>query len=260
MVFASFDWSLFARYAWPPTALHDPLIARGLITTIAVAVAAQLLATGIGVLGALGQRSRHRAVRWLVAAYVTYFRGTPMLVQLAIVYFGLAGLGIYDFPSFTLLGVTVPGVAQAGVLGLGLNRGSYMTEIVRGGIASVDQGQVEAARAIGMTQRQLMLRVVLPQAARVIVPPLGNDFNSTMKDTALLVIIGGGELFAAFTQINGRLFAPFELFLAMSLYYLALTLLWGYVQQRIERRLNRGVVPATARRSTRARVLRWGPA
>jgi polar amino acid transport system permease protein len=81
-----------------------------------------------------------------------------------------------------------------------------------------------------------------------------------MKDTALLVIIGGAELFHAFTQLNGRLFAPFELFLAMSLYYLALSLLWGLVQQWIERRLNRGMTPATVRRSARTRVLRWGSA
>lgn len=247
----AFDWDVFLRYAWPLTGLQDPLIARGLVTTIYVAVCAQVLATLIGLAGALCQRSRHRSARALVAAYVTYFRGTPLLVQLALIYFGAAGLGIYDFPDIRVLGLEIPGVAQAGILGLALNKGAFMTEIVRGGLASVDRGQTEAALAIGMTRRQAMRFAVLPQAMRVIVPPLGNEFNGTMKDTALLVVIGGVELFHGFTQLNGRLFAPFELFLAMSLYYLALTLVWGVIQRAIERRLARGTGAQPAARRWR---------
>ncbi len=95
-----------------------------------------------------------------------------------------------------------------------------------------------------------MRHVVLPQAARMIVPPLGNEFNGTMKDTALLVVIGGVELFHAFGQLNGRLFSPFELFLAMSLYYLELTLLWSAVQAALERRLSRGVAASGASHAT----------
>jgi polar amino acid transport system permease protein len=244
-VLASFDWDLFWTYAWPPTALQDPLVAHGLLTTVYVAVCAQGLATLIGLVGALAQLSRRAPMRLMATVYVTYFRGTPLLVQLALIYFGLAGLGLYRFPDAHLLGMTIPGVAQAGILGLALNKGAYMTEIVRGGLLAVDHGQTEAAQAIGMTRRQTLRFVILPQAARVIVPPLGNEFNSTMKDTALLTVIGGVELFHAFGQLNGRLFAPFELFFAMSLYYLALTTLWGLVQSRIERRLRRGSAGAT---------------
>jgi polar amino acid transport system permease protein len=117
----------------------------------------------------------------------------------------------------------------------------------------VDAGQVEAARALGMTRTRVLRYVEFPQALRVIVPPLGNEFNGTMKDTALLTIIGGVELFHAFSEINGQQFKPFELYLAMSLYYLLLTLLWTGAQALIERRLNRGVSRTVVRRVRRSR-------
>ncbi len=252
---ASFDWSVFAHYAWPPTGLSNPLIVTGLVTTIYVAVTAQLLACLIGTVAALLQQSRSRIANLLVGAYVLYFRGTPLLVQVVIIYFGASRLGIYKFPDIYFAGYLVPGAAQAGILALGLNKGAYMTEIVRAGLLSVDSGQTEAARALGMTRGRVMRHIVFPQAARVIVPPLGNEFNGTMKDTALLTIIGGVELFHAFSQLNGLLFRPFELFLAMSLYYLLLTLIWSGVQALIERRLNRGVSRTDVRRVRRRREI-----
>jgi polar amino acid transport system permease protein len=235
------DWGTFFHYVWPPSAFHNRLIAHGIVVTLYVAVVAQTLGVAIGVVSAIGQLSRSRLARALVSVYVTYFRGTPLVVQLSLIYFGTASLGLYKFPDAHLLGVNAPGIVQAGILGLALNKGAFMTEIVRAGILSIDHGQTEAAQAIGMTRRQTMRWIVLPQAARVIVPPLGNEFNATLKDTSLLVVIGGVELFNAFQQLNGTLFQPFELFFAMSLYYLAMTICWSLVQARIERRLGRGV-------------------
>ncbi|RVA16700.1 amino acid ABC transporter permease, partial [Mesorhizobium sp. M7D.F.Ca.US.004.03.1.1] len=188
-----------------------------------------------------------------VSAYLLYFRGTPALVQLMLLYFGLAEIGLYRFPDLSILGITVSGVFQAGVLGLGLNEGAYMTEIVRSGIISIDQGQSDAAKAIGMTFRQSMRYIILPQAFKVIVPPLGNEFNNMMKSTTLVVVIGGVELFNAFEQVNAVQFKPFELFLAVSVYYLALTLLWGWVQAAIERRI--GDAKATYRAGFFERLL-----
>jgi len=120
---------------------------------------------------------------------------------------------------------------------LGLNEGAYMAEIIRAGIGSIEVGQMEAAKALGMPFGMAMRMVILPQAARVIIPPLGNEFNNMLKSTTLVVNIGAVELFNAFEQVNALLFQPFELFLAVSVYYLILTIVWGFVQSWLERRL-----------------------
>ncbi len=109
-----------------------------------------------------------------------------------------------------------------------------MAEIVRAGIEAIDPGQMEAAKSLGMTFGLAMQRIVLPQAAKVIIPPLGNEFNSMMKTTSLMEVISAGELFFGFTQVNARLFKPFELFIAASLYYLVMTTVWSFIQARIE--------------------------
>jgi polar amino acid transport system permease protein len=241
MLSSTLDLRVFWEYAWPLTGLKLPALREGLITTVYVAVAAQLLGMVLGLPAAMGRLSRVRVLRAVAGLYVTYFRGTPLIVQISLLYFGSAALGLYRFPSFTILDFEVPGVAQAGILALGINKGAYIAEIFRAGILSVDVGQTEAARALGMTRRQALRRVVLPQALRVSAPALGNEFNAVLKDTSLLVVIGGAELFAAFRELNAQLFLPFELFLAMSLYYLALTTVWGLIQTHlIERRLGRG--------------------
>ena len=229
-----FDWETFWRYLWPPTAFENPLIAEGFVVTIAVAVVAQIVGVILGLVGALMQTSNRRVYRAVAAAYVTYFRGTPLLVQLMLIYFGLATIGLYNFTDIRLLGIEIPGVVQAGIVGVGINEGAYMSEIVRDGIISIPPGQLQAAKALGMTSRQAMRWIVLPQAAKVIIPPLGNEFNGMIKSTSLLVVIGGAELFSAFENVNARLFRPFELFLALSFYYLSFTLIWGQIQKRME--------------------------
>ncbi len=234
---AGFQWDIFGHYLWPPTAFQDPLIRTGFVVTIYMAVLAQVLGVVLGVIAALMRMSHVHVVRWIAGLYILYFRGTPVLVQLALLYFGTAAIGLYSFPDIHFLGVTIPGIAQAGIVGLGINEGAYMAEIVRAGVISIDPGQAEAAKSIGMTFGQTMRWVVLPQAAKVIVPPLGNEFNNMLKSTTLVTTIGGIELFNAFEQVNARLFAPFELFLAVSFYYLFLTIVWSGIQARIEARL-----------------------
>lgn len=232
-----FDWEILWRYIWPPTAFQDPLIRNGLLVTVVVSILAQGLGVVFGLFAALGKMSKFAGFRWLAEGYIWYFRGTPLLVQMALLFFGLGVTHIYDFPDIRLGFLTISGAIQAGTLALAINEGAYMAEIIRAGIESIDPGQMEAAMSLGMNYGQAMRRIILPQAAKVIIPPLGNEFNNMMKTTSLMQIISAGELFFAFSQINARLFKPFELFIAASLYYLVLTTIWSFIQSRIEARL-----------------------
>ena len=229
-----FDWSIFFKYIWPPTAFQDPLIRNGLIVTVIVSIVAQALGVVLGLFAALGKMSKFVPFRWLSEAYIWYFRGTPLIVQMSLLFFGFGVTHIYDFPDIILGAVTIGGAIQAGTLALGINEGAYMAEIVRAGIESIDPGQMEAAKSLGMTSGLAMQRIVLPQAAKVIIPPLGNEFNNMMKTTSLMVVISAGELFFGFEQVNARIFKPFELFIAASFYYLVLTTIWSFIQARIE--------------------------
>jgi polar amino acid transport system permease protein len=232
-----FDWAIFWQYLNPLTALQDPLIRNGLIATIVMSIVAQLMGVILGLFAALGKLSKFSPFRVIADAYIWYFRGTPLLVQMALLFFGLGVTHIYDFPDILIGGIAISGAFQAAVLALGVNEGAYMAEIVRAGIEAIDPGQMEAAKSLGMTYGLAMRRIVLPQAAKVIIPPLGNEFNNMMKTTSLAEIISAGELFYAYTQINARLFKPFELFIAASLYYLALTTVWSFIQAWIESQL-----------------------
>ena len=127
----------------------------------------------------------------------------------------------------------LPGYACA-ILALGLNEAAYMAEIIRAGISSVDSGQTEAAKSLGMTYGLLMRRIVLPQAARFVIPPLGNEFNAMLKNTTLVSVIGVPELLLTTETLTSATFRVFELYSVVALYYLTLTTLWGVVQGRIE--------------------------
>jgi polar amino acid transport system permease protein len=229
-----FDWQVLWQYLWPGTALANPLIRNGLLVTIVVSVIAQFMGVVLGLFAALGKMSKFGPLRWLADAYIWYFRGTPLLVQMALLFFGLGVTHIYDFPDLHFFGLSVSGAIQAGTLALGINEGAYMAEIVRAGIEAIDPGQMEAAKSLGMSYSMAMRRIVLPQAAKVIIPPLGNEFNNMMKTTSIMQVISAAELFYAYTQINARIFKPFELFIAASFYYLAMTTVWSFIQARIE--------------------------
>lgn len=229
-----FDWALFWQYLWPPTAFQNPLIRNGLIVTVVVSVIAQALGVLLGLFAALAKMSKVRPLRAVADAYIWYFRGTPLLVQMALLYFGLGVTHIFDFPAIIIGPVTISGAIQAATVALAINEGAYMAEIVRAGIESIDPGQMEAAKSLGMPYGLAMRRIVLPQATKVIIPPLGNEFNNMMKTTSLAEVISAGELFYGFNQVNARVFKPFELFIVASMYYLFLTTVWSLVQSRIE--------------------------
>ncbi len=153
---------------------------------------------------------------------------------MVLLFYGLGVTHIYDFPAIRLGSFVIIGAIQAGTIALAVNEGAYMAEIVRAGIESIDIGQMEAAKSLGMPYGLAMIRIILPQAAKVIIPPLGNEFNNMMKTTTLLTVISAPELFYAYEQVNARLFKPFELYLAVSFYYLAMTAVWSFIQSRIE--------------------------
>jgi polar amino acid transport system permease protein len=234
-----YRWDFFFDTIFRPS----PLILQGLLLTVFISIVSQTIGVVLGVFGALAKMARSPLLRIPGEFYIWVFRGTPLLVQLMLIYFGLGVTGIYGFPDIRQLGVFGSGAVQAGIIALGVNEGAYMSEIVRAGILSIEPGQAEAAKSLGMTYGLTMRRIILPQAARVIVPPLGNEFNNMLKTTSLLVIVGTRELFVTFSNLNASgpmSFHPFELFLAAAVWYLALTTIWSVIQARIERRLGRG--------------------
>jgi polar amino acid transport system permease protein len=234
-----YDWSIFVDSIIRP----DRLILTGVWLTLSIAVISQVIGVILGVFGALAKQSHLRAIRFLGNFYVWLFRGTPLLVQISFFFYGLSITKLYTWPAISILGLSIPGEVQAGIFALGVNEGAYMSEIVRAGILSIDSGQLEAARSLGMTYRKAMRRIILPQAARVIVPPLGNEFNNMLKTTSLLVVLSVPELYVTFSRKNASgpdVFHPFELFLAAAVWYLLLTTIWSIIQARIERRLGAG--------------------
>jgi len=239
------------QYHWPyfvDSIIHpDNQILFGLWLTVSISVVSQIIGVVLGVFGALGRMSKFAPFRLLANFYIWFFRGTPLLVQITFFFFGLSVAHIYMWPPINILGFSIEGEIQAGIFALGVNEGAYMSEIVRAGIISIDPGQLEAAKSLGMTFGQAMRRIVLPQAARVIVPPLGNEFNNMLKTTSLLVIISVPELYTIFSRKQGQTFAPFEFFLAAAVWYLMLTTIWSIVQAWIERRLAKGTAGSTTK-------------
>jgi polar amino acid transport system permease protein len=236
-----FVWTAFLDAVLRP----DHLIINGLWLTVTISVISQIIGVVLGIFGALGRLSKILAFRLLANFYIWIFRGTPLLVQLVFFYYGLGATHIFGWPDLVLFGFTLPGAIQAGIFAIGLNEGAYMSEIVRAGILSIDPGQMEAAKSLGMTYTQAMRRIVLPQAARVIVPPLGNEFNNMLKTTSLLFVLGVQELYNTFVIKQGLNFLPFEMYLACALWYLLLTTIWSFIQAWIEQRLSRGAPGAT---------------
>jgi polar amino acid transport system permease protein len=234
-VLAAVEWHL----VWDRIGHPDGVFLHALLRTVYITVVAQALGVLLGLIAALMRMSKLRPLRFLSGAYVLVFRGTPVIVQIFYVYFGTNLLfGFTLIPNALHLGlITLSGAVVAGIVALAVNEGAYMREIIRAGIDAIDKGQLEAAQSVGMTHRLAMRRVVLPQAARVIVPPLGNEFNNMMKTTSLLFFIGVYELFGDADVHYSTTFKPVEYFTAVAFWYLALTTVWSFIQSKIERKL-----------------------
>lgn len=201
-----------------------PFILEGAVRTIEISLMAFALALLIAYAVGIA-RARHLP-EWLafpLRAYVELFRGTPLLVQLFLIYYGLPQIGI------------VMGAWTAGVLGLALNSGAYMSEIVRASLLAVDRGQAEAAEALGYGRLQALRHIVLPQATKIALPPLTNSLASLLKESSLVSIIAITELTRVGNIIYSRTMAPFEIYLTVAFLYLLMTAVVSVVSRRLEK-------------------------
>jgi polar amino acid transport system permease protein len=235
-----FQWGVVGDY------LFDSRILDGLRLTLELTVLAMAIGIVLGVILALMRLSINPLLSTASWVYIWFFRGTPLLVQL-LFFFNLAALypsidlGIPFGPSFVHLNANdfiTP--FMAALLALGLNEGAYMSEIVRAGIISVDEGQTDAAKSLGMTRLQTMRRVVLPQSMRVIIPPTGNETISMLKNTALASVITVGELLFAAGNIYSTTFQVIPLLIVASIWYLVATTVLSVGQYYLERHYGRG--------------------
>ena len=225
-VLVATEWHIYWQRIFHP----GNVFGRALWATIYISVVSQAAGVAFGLMAALMRMSRFFPIRLLSGIYVWIFRGTPLLVQIFFIYV------TFNLPTLHLGLTTVQSEALTGIVALSLNEGAYMREIIRAGIDAIDRGQMEAAKSLGMRYGLAMRRIILPQAARVIVPPLGNEFNNMMKNTSLLAFIGVYELFADAQQEYSATFRN-EYFLAVAFWYLVLTTVWTFIQAWIERRL-----------------------
>ncbi|HHY93008.1 MAG TPA: amino acid ABC transporter permease [Firmicutes bacterium] len=205
-----------------------PLFFIGVKVTVTITFLSVLTGLVIGTLVGVARLGKNRLIYGLMTVYVEAIRGTPLMVQLFLIYFGLPQVGIH-------LSEMV-----AGWLAFSINSGAYVSEIVRAGIQSIDRGQTEAARSLGMTFTQSMRYVILPQAFRNIMPALGNEFITLLKDSALMSTIAVPELMRYGAMMVGRTAESFPIYITVGLIYLALTLPLTLVVRRMERRLAKG--------------------
>jgi cystine transport system permease protein len=204
-----------------------PVMLRGAGYTLLLAVSAMLGGLLLGLPTALMRVAPWAPLRWPAAVYVSAFRGTPLLVQLFVVYYGLPSIGIEFTP------------VAAGVLTLSLNAGAYLSESLRGAILSVAQGQWRAAYSLGLNWGQTLRHVILPQALRVAVPSMSNTLISLIKDTSLVSVITMTELMLVTKELISVTFRPLPLYVAAAIIYWILSLFFEGLQRRAERRLNR---------------------
>jgi His/Glu/Gln/Arg/opine family amino acid ABC transporter permease subunit len=202
-----------------------PLLLRGAVYTVEVSVLAIAFGLVLGWLFGFSAVSGLRALQAVTWCYVQFIRGTPLLVQIFLIYFGLAALG-FNLPAF-----------WAGVIALGLNSGGFQAEIVLAGIESIDRGQTEAARSIGMSRFQTLLFILVPQTIRRVIPPVTNELITLVKSSSLLSAIAALELTHAGQLIIARTFAPFEIYAAVALIYLVMVSVLSRVSALLEKRV-----------------------
>ena len=241
-----FGWGVVGDYLFSSRILH------GLVVTLELTVLAMAIGIALGVLLALMRMSQSAVVSGTSWVYIWLLRGTPVLVQILFWNFISAvypsiDLGIPFGPSFVHLDAnTLITPFMAATLALGLNEGAYMSEIVRAGIISVDEGQTDAAQALGMTRMQTMRRIVLPQAMRVIIPPTGNETISMLKTTSLVAFIAVVDLLYTAQLIYSVNYKTISLLMVVSIWYLAVTSVLSIGQYYLERYFGRGTAREAA--------------
>ncbi|TVU91812.1 amino acid ABC transporter permease [Vreelandella titanicae] len=208
---------------------HYPVLLKGLTTTLVVSLCAIALGLVLGVLLAFGLTSRYRLVRWPCGLYRSFWRGTPILLQLLLVYYLLPEIGIEIAPI------------SAAILTLTLNTTAFQAEIFRSGISHIPAGQIEAARMAGISAWQTRRRIIMPQVFRLTLPPLTNEIITILKNSSLISVIAVTELMRVSEQIASRTFQPLETYLAAAVLYLAVNLVLARISAYLERRMTGGL-------------------
>ncbi|MCF8108373.1 MAG: ABC transporter permease subunit [Desulfohalobiaceae bacterium] len=204
-----------------------PMLLTGVKLTILITVFGLLIGFALGALSGLMKISRNIFLRKIAGIYIESIRGTPIMVQVMFIYFGLP----------LALGMRIPPM-MAGIAAIAVNSGAYIAEIVRGAFQSIERGQTEAGRSIGLTHFQTMYYVIWPQAFRRMIPPLGNQFIISLKDTSLLVVVGVGELTRTGQEIIASNFRAFEVWLTVAIMYLIMTLSLSRILNMIEKKMD----------------------
>lgn len=218
---------------------HYGFVLQGVLTTLGLSVASIAIATILALLGALGRLSNNSIAQGIAGFYVSIIRGTPLLIQIYIIYLGLPQIGTQvQSLGFTQLGKALTLTAiQSGILALSLNYGAYMTEIFRAGIQSISHGQREAALSLGLSNWQTMRRVILPQAIRIIIPDIGNQFIAMQKDSALVSVMGVWEITYRANRFGRKDSKFMEMFILAAFLYWILTIVSSWIEERLEKRL-----------------------
>ena len=253
-----FDWPTIGQY------LFNSYILGGVVVTLELTVIAMAIGIVGGTLIAIMRLSKNPILSAVAQAYIWVFRGTPLLVQLYFWFFFGAlypyifvGLPFTHISFLSLDSGTLIGAFMAGVLGLGFNEIAYASELVRAGIISVDKGQLEASQSLGMSGPMTLRRIVLPQAMRVIIPPMGNETISMLKTTSLVSVISGTDLMSRARYIYDANLKVIPLLVVVSIWYLALTTIFSIGQHYLERHYSRGSGYHTPKKRNGAWGRRW---
>ena len=210
---------------------------EGVGNTLIIAVFTVLFGTILGVLMAMARMSKFKPLKWLATAYIEFFRGTPLMVQLMFIFYGLPMIGV-TFPTVSF----IPDFDRfaAGVVAMSLNSCAYVAEIIRSGIQAVDAGQMEAARCLGFHHREAMALVILPQAVRNILPALGNEFVTIIKESSIVSVISIADLMFRAKGIIAKTYSSLECLAVVAIIYFILTFLGGRLIALMERRMSYG--------------------
>lgn len=222
----NFIESLLAANGLQVVSKHLPYLLEGALLTLQITVLSVIFGMVLGLIAGLFKLSKNRVLYGIATAYIDFFRGTPLYVQILLLYFGILPMIIKTDDPFA-----------AAVIACSLNSGAYIAEIVRAGIQAVDKGQMEAARSLGMTTRQSMTHVILPQAYKIVIPPLLNEFIAVLKDTSLVAVISAEELTLRGKLLYSTYFEAAWIWGTVAIIYFIMTKLLAILGDYIERRM-----------------------
>ena len=228
---------MFFVNVWTTLEKYYSFFLEGIKNTLIIAVFTVLFGTILGILMAMARLSPFKPLKWLATAYIEFFRGTPLMVQLMFIFYGLPMIGV-TFPD-------IPSIENfqrfaAGIVAMSLNSCAYVAEVIRSGIQAVDSGQMEAARSLGFKKSQGMTLVVLPQAIRNILPALGNEFITVIKESSICSVIGIADLMFRTNGVKAKNYKTLECLFIAAMIYFIVTFVCSRLINVMERRLRRG--------------------